>query len=530
MSDEATIRFLLEGGEEPSAPAPVQPQRPTQIYPAERDPYQRIRRIEKPPDVFGDFKQAMRPAMRGVVGQLVSAGLDLVNALTRIKQKGIEELAKPTPRPLGPRLPTAAPPEPLPAHAPEPFKLEPEEVLPTAPRVQRVAEETVPHNFPKPYALEPEVKDVLPVPPPRDAGPMMAGATEAESTRLYQRSKKTQLEPATYGMEPLNKQEPPAPPEPIRRRAAAEEVEPYNLAPLEVKPKKPPKPAGPAGPQQLKATNVGAASAEGATELEAVTPALSESLAAAIPIVGAVAAGFMIVNQAMKDFRDKMVGGVAAAGQFVGYLASADTKIATPLENTGEGLKTFGDKLWALNPAASTLTMMVGESVKQFGALTRELDATTKRYAQYNPQLAVSDAMRDMRMTLGDLRRAQVVGPNLAKYNDATSRLENQLEDAKAALLNQLLPVVTAIVEGISDVVTGVEATAVAVALLAEHPFDPVLVGKELARVMDRLNKEKMDMEKWETMMQALSAVQPIDVGKLADLAGAFKPGAEGGV
>ena len=71
----------------------------------------------------------------------------------------------------------------------------------------------------------------------------------------------------------------------------------------------------------------------------------------------------------------------------------------------------------------------------------------TDRYSEYSPQIAREQAMAEIRMTLGDLRRARDSGKDLAEAVRAQSIMQNKWEDAKMALMKKLIPVVTGLLE-----------------------------------------------------------------------------------
>lgn len=74
-------------------------------------------------------------------------------------------------------------------------------------------------------------------------------------------------------------------------------------------------------------------------------------------------------------------------------------------------------------------------------ALDRAVKPLIETYGQYNVQLAQASAQADVRTTLADVRRADQIGPNISRYVDARSRLENSFQDVVTRLLDAVLPI-----------------------------------------------------------------------------------------
>jgi hypothetical protein len=182
-----------------------------------------------------------------------------------------------------------------------------------------------------------------------------------------------------------------------------------------------------AGPAKPVTPNFPAAEAVGAEGM---------SLAA---LAGPVAIAFAVL-EALKKIREGLMAGVRAVGDFSQALITADTNVGNQLEKAGEGYKAFSEKLFYLSPLAGILHGVIAETITSFAKLTKEVDANVTRYAEYNPQLALAQGMAEARQQLGDLRRAQEVGPALARYVDAQSRLQQHYEDIKVRILEKMLP------------------------------------------------------------------------------------------
>ncbi len=88
------------------------------------------------------------------------------------------------------------------------------------------------------------------------------------------------------------------------------------------------------------------------------------------------------------------------------------------------------------------MATVAGQVVASFGQVVQALDQTADRFTGFNAELTQAQAMADLREVLGDIRRAQDIGPDLARFVRARSDTQQQLEDTKIALLKEVVPVV----------------------------------------------------------------------------------------
>jgi len=173
---------------------------------------------------------------------------------------------------------------------------------------------------------------------------------------------------------------------------------------------------------------------------------LAGAAAAAGPAGLAVAAAF-----ALKEVQDKINeaarASVQRAGEAARSTASLDaTALATQLE---ESLKTIPN----IGPAAA-------EAVKQLRSFGEALLQTAQRLAPFSADLSVANAMREVAQVTGDIRRAQQLGPDLARFVEAQSRLSQAGQDTLATLLRPLIPRFTALVEGLAGALEVVDQAA----------------------------------------------------------------------
>lgn len=176
-------------------------------------------------------------------------------------------------------------------------------------------------------------------------------------------------------------------------------------------------------------------------------------------LVGLISDMLLSIN---KDIGDRLVGVVAAGGGIANFSADPDTNPAKVFASAGSALSAVP---LHINP----LVRAIGETTKQFGYLMDSIKATTDRYGEYSPTVALAQAQVEIQHTLGDMRRAQEGGTELARYLRAQGDLQQKIEDVKMKLLVQLLPLVTtgvSILEKIMPTGTEIESVAMAVKLL----------------------------------------------------------------
>jgi hypothetical protein len=97
--------------------------------------------------------------------------------------------------------------------------------------------------------------------------------------------------------------------------------------------------------------------------------------------------------------------------------------------------------------------LIAGESLKALSTVMKAIDQSAQHYGQYSPEIAQAQAVAEIRQTMGDFKRAQVVGSEMAKYVIAQSDLQQKVEDVKVKILTKLLPLVTRAVEIIEVIV-----------------------------------------------------------------------------
>lgn len=220
----------------------------------------------------------------------------------------------------------------------------------------------------------------------------------------------------------------------------------------------------------------------------AAAPSGEAAAAGGIGEMAAAAAGPLAVVAAvviaLQAVRDAAMAAVRGVGDFATAIASADASAASSTTALGEGTKQVSEKLFYLSPALGILGSVAGEATSSLGKFMKAVDATADRYAEYSPQIAQAQAMSEITHMLGDMRRAQQAGPELARYIQARSDLQQQFEETKIKLLTSLLPIATGMMKlvevgvSISGIVPIVSSVTGPIADIARNIEDILRLGQ----------------------------------------------------
>lgn len=143
----------------------------------------------------------------------------------------------------------------------------------------------------------------------------------------------------------------------------------------------------------------------------------------------------------------------AAARSGIAAIAGAGARTIAAAMGPGDSGQIFG----AVQGVSSALAAVPGPVGMFASAITVATGAVhglidgVKGYADklspFSAQLSVAQAQAEMRSTLGDLRRGQQMGPDLAKFVEQQSKLDQSWEDVKMAFMKKVVPVLTKILE-----------------------------------------------------------------------------------
>ena len=145
---------------------------------------------------------------------------------------------------------------------------------------------------------------------------------------------------------------------------------------------------------------------------------------------------------AMKAFKDGLASSIKGVGDFGAAMISPSNDPADMVNSMGGAVKGFSDKLFYVSPILGIFGAALGQSVMVIGTFMKALDGMVNRYETFNVTLAMAQARAETVQLLGDLRRAQTAGPQLAQYVMLRSEMQQKFEDAKIRMLTRILPLV----------------------------------------------------------------------------------------
>lgn len=194
----------------------------------------------------------------------------------------------------------------------------------------------------------------------------------------------------------------------------------------------------------------------------------AEGMAGAAGAVGAVGA----IVMAAKVVNDAVVGSIRSTistmGDVMRGIASPNNDPSVPIGALGDAASKAGEKVSMFVPTVGFMGVAAGEAAKSLSSLMQALDQTANKYGEYSPEIAQAQAIAEVNTTLGDMRRAQEVGPELARYVQVQGELQNKFEDIKIKLLVKILPAVTRILEIIEMATSAGEGIEKAVSALTQ--------------------------------------------------------------
>jgi hypothetical protein len=139
------------------------------------------------------------------------------------------------------------------------------------------------------------------------------------------------------------------------------------------------------------------------------------------------------VGEGLAKFGAVAIAGAAGLVVFTGGLAIAEAGVVAAFGAVAvaAGLAILG---------LGKLGELFGGLFKTLSAAMRAMDEQVERYGQYDPRIAYAEAQAEIVQTLGDLRRSREVAPDLVRFIEARTRLQQQFEDAKIHFIHQITP------------------------------------------------------------------------------------------
>jgi hypothetical protein len=146
------------------------------------------------------------------------------------------------------------------------------------------------------------------------------------------------------------------------------------------------------------------------------------------------------------------LGGVAGAGPLLGIFAAAKEGIEKVSEEMRRSIEIAGKRsqaIAAIDPEragqafddtikqVAVLGPTIAELRKQISATSDAYMQTARQLAQYSGALASATAQAEIRGITGDIRRAQQLAPDLARFIDAQSKAQETQKDILARFAGQ---------------------------------------------------------------------------------------------
>jgi hypothetical protein len=208
-------------------------------------------------------------------------------------------------------------------------------------------------------------------------------------------------------------------------------------------------------------------------------------------IVAAIAAAAIVA----KGFGDMLQTATESVGKFAVAIADPSSDPAKPIASFGSRIAAMGQSMESFSSATfnvggivmAQIPKAVGSVVSSLAELTQSLTATAHRYGEYNPQIAIAEAMGEVRQVMGDLRRAQQVAPEMSRFLEARADLEQTLEDIKANLLTEIVPMATAMLR-ILNALAPVGEAAIKIVANTSPLFKTLEV---ISRIMEWLDRHE---------------------------------------
>ncbi len=175
----------------------------------------------------------------------------------------------------------------------------------------------------------------------------------------------------------------------------------------------------------------------------------SPATAAAGAAGGVIGAAIMAAGMA----KDVIKGTISTVMGVKGMVSSAESDPASQLADFGGKMEAAGAKF----PILGAHIEYVGGFIKDFGTVMQNLTKTAERYGEYSPTIAIAQAQSEVVQTMGDMRRAQQIGPEMSNFIKAQSDFQQDIEDTKIRLLMKLMPAITHMIEIFDKLLPAIE-------------------------------------------------------------------------
>ena len=189
---------------------------------------------------------------------------------------------------------------------------------------------------------------------------------------------------------------------------------------------------------------------------------------AAIGAAGGIAAAAMVVKEMLQRAGEAIASGIRGIGQMTADVIRPGQSAARTFQDMGSAADSAGDTMMHFIPAVGIATKALGAFGTAIGTVMESLDSAADLYGQYNPTIAQAQAVAEIRQVMGDLRRSREAGPELARYIENASELQQRFEDIKVKLMSRVLEVLNPILEAVEAMMPSGEVIAGSISALAE--------------------------------------------------------------
>lgn len=249
------------------------------------------------------------------------------------------------------------------------------------------------------------------------------------------------------------------------------------------------------------------------------TATLASSLGAGGGIAGAAGPAAAAIAIA-EEIKNQIVNVIKGIGDTLSTITSIDAdRFAMGLNDMARKIPVVGEYLGAMGDA--------------LGGVIRSLDETAHRLAQYSGPLAAQEALIEVRNIVRDIRRAEVLGDDLAKYLEQRQNVREKLEDIMTRLSVKLIPLVTSLLEIAENNMPVLEAMIELLGIIANNTTGfigattggALQITAALQRLYDATKQPVGDPPDWLDKLQLSGTLPPAPMPNLPVLTPPGLPG-----
>lgn len=152
-------------------------------------------------------------------------------------------------------------------------------------------------------------------------------------------------------------------------------------------------------------------------------------------------------------------GGGGAVGNVAGQaarLAISFSRVSSATGAVTSGIAATGSGLAAVAPVLAGFAVTLGLAVAATTLFVRRIQRQAQELAPFSGNLAASQARTNALTLQQQIRSAQLLGPDLAKFNDAQTKLGLATTRILDAIESAFLPALIPVVEGIASMADGI--------------------------------------------------------------------------